>query len=79
MPHMSQLDIRVRADDQGQGEGRRAAHWYEGKALEIYVNGEPYAGAEMAEIWVPDITPYNGDGLSVSTEPSTISTASGST
>ena len=33
---------------------------------EIYVNGEPYAGAEMGEVWVPDITPYNGDGLAVS-------------
>ena len=42
MPHMSQLDIRVRADGRDQDEGRVAAHWYVGKALEIYVNGEAF-------------------------------------
>ena len=39
---MSQLDIRVCADGVPQKAAKVAAHWYEGKALEIYVNGEAF-------------------------------------
>ena len=39
----------------------------------VYFQGESYAGAETSEIWIPDITPYNGlYGLSQTTEPALI-------
>ena len=38
MPHMNQLDIRVFADGVQQAAAMVVPHWYEGRALEIYVN-----------------------------------------
>ena len=38
VPHMSQLDIRVFADGVQQAVAMEVPHWYEGRALEIFVN-----------------------------------------
>ena len=38
MPRMNQLDIRVFVDGLQQAGAMEEPHWYEGRALEIYVN-----------------------------------------
>lgn len=48
-----------------------------GGVSSVFFQGETYAGAETGEIWVPDITPYNGmTGFALSTEPTVITVSS---
>lgn len=51
VPHMNQLSIRVYADGVKQAAAVVQPQWYEGKALEVFVNGEAF-----------ELGAANGDG-----------------